>query len=153
MEEVITAAKKACCHDFIMALPDGYNTVVGESGASLSGGEKQRISIARAMMKDAPIIILDEATANVDPENERDLMEAVGELTKEKTVVMIAHRLKTVRKANHIFVIKKGQVEQQGTHEELMEQDGLYRRLIDARKQAIGWKLGSKHGLGKACDR
>lgn len=153
MEEVITAAKKACCHDFIMALPDGYNTVVGESGASLSGGEKQRISIARAMMKDAPIIILDEATANVDPENERDLMEAVGELTKEKTVVMIAHRLKTVRKANHIFVIKKGQVEQQGTHEELMEQDGLYRRLIDARKQAIRWKLGSKHGLGKACDR
>lgn len=108
MDDVIATAKKACCHNFIMALPDGYNTVIGENGKSLSGGEKQRISIARAIMKDAPIIILDEATANVDPENERDLMEAIQELTKEKTVLMIAHRLKTVRKADHIFVINKG---------------------------------------------
>lgn len=142
MDDVIMAAKKACCHDFIMALPDGYNTVIGENGASLSGGEKQRISIARAIMKDAPIIILDEATANVDPENERDLMEAIQELTKEKTVLMIAHRLKTVRKAEQIFVINKGKIEQHGTHDELIMQDGIYQRFVDSRREAIGWKIG-----------
>lgn len=142
VDDVIMAAKKACCHDFIMALPDGYNTVIGENGASLSGGEKQRISIARAIMKDAPIIILDEATANVDPENERDLMEAIQELTKEKTVLMIAHRLKTVRKADQIFVINKGKIEQRGTHDELIMQDGIYRRFVDSRREAIGWKIG-----------
>lgn len=124
-----------------MTLPDGYNTVIGENGASLSGGEKQRLSIARAIMKDAPIIILDEATANVDPENERDLMEAIQELTKEKTVLMIAHRLKTVRKADQIFVIDKGQIVQYGTHDKLMKQDGIYRRFVDTRRQAIGWKI------------
>lgn len=142
MDDVITAANKACCHDFIIALPDGYDTVIGENGASLSGGEKQRISIARAIMKDAPIIILDEATANVDPENEKDLMEAVQALTKEKTILMIAHRLKTVKNAGQIFVVDKGQIVQSGTHDELMKQDGIYRRFVDSRRQAIGWKIG-----------
>lgn len=141
MENVITAAKKACCHDFIMALPDGYNTVIGENGTSLSGGEKQRISIARAIMKDAPIIILDEATANVDPENEKELMAAVQALTKEKTIIMIAHRLKTIRNADQIFVIDKGRIVQNGTHDELMKQDGIYQRFVDSRIQAIGWKI------------
>lgn len=143
MEDVIAAAKKACCHDFIMALPEGYDTVIGENGASLSGGEKQRISIARAIMKDAPVIILDEATANVDPENEKDLMEAIGALTKEKTILMIAHRLKTVRNADQIFVVDKGRIAQRGTHEELMKQEGIYRRFVDSRKEAISWKLNS----------
>ncbi|BDC92819.1 ABC transporter ATP-binding protein [Treponema bryantii] len=141
MEKVIAAAKKACCHDFISALPDGYDTVIGEGGASLSGGEKQRISIARAIMKDAPIIILDEATANVDPENERELMNAVSELTKEKTVIMIAHRLKTVRNADQIVVIDKGRIAEQGKHEELVAKGGIYAKFIDSRKQAVSWKL------------
>ena len=141
MEKVIAAAKKACCHDFISQLPNGYDTVIGEGGASLSGGEKQRISIARAIMKDAPIIILDEATANVDPENERDLMEAVRELTKEKTVIMIAHRLKTVRNADQIVVIDKGRIAEQGKHDELIAKGGIYARFIDSRKQAVSWKL------------
>ena len=141
MERVIAAAKKACCHDFISALPDGYDTVIGEGGASLSGGEKQRISIARAIMKDSPIIILDEATANVDPENERDLMEAIRELTREKTVIMIAHRLKTVRNADQIVVIDKGRIVEQGKHDELVKLGGIYARFIDSRKQAVSWKL------------
>ena len=140
-EEVVEAAKKACCHDFIMKLPDGYDTIIGEGGASLSGGEKQRISIARAIMKDAPIIILDEATANVDPENEKELVDAVEALTKEKTIIMIAHRLKTVRHADQIVVVDKGRVAQLGTHEQLMAQDGIYRRFVDTRTQAVSWKL------------
>lgn len=141
MDMVIDAAKKACCHDFISELPDGYDTVLGEAGASLSGGQKQRISIARAIMKDAPIIILDEATANVDPENERELMLAIKELTKEKTILMIAHRLKTVRNADRIYVIDKGRIAQQGTHEELMKAGGIYRDFVSARSEAIGWEL------------
>ncbi len=141
LETVIAAAKKARCHDFIMKLPQGYDTVIGEAGGSLSGGERQRLSIARAMMKDAPIIILDEATANVDPENEKELMEAVSELTQEKTVIMIAHRLKTVRRADRIFVVDKGRIVQQGTHDELMKQGGIYRRFISDREQAVSWKL------------
>ncbi len=141
MDMVIDAAKRACCHDFISELPDGYDTVLGEAGASLSGGQKQRISIARAIMKDAPIIILDEATANVDPENERELMLAIKELTKEKTILMIAHRLKTVRNADRIYVIDKGRIAQQGTHEELMKAGGIYRDFVSARSEAIGWKL------------
>ena len=141
MEAVIEAAKKAKCHDFIMALPNGYETVIGESGGSLSGGERQRLSIARAMMKDAPIIILDEATANVDPENEKDLLLAVEALTREKTILMIAHRLKTVRHADQILVVDKGRIVQQGTHETLMQQDGIYKRFISQRELAAGWKL------------
>ena len=129
------------CHDFIMAFPDGYDTVIGEGGATLSGGEKQRIAIARAIMKDAPIIILDEATANVDPENEKELTEAIGNLTKQKTIIMIAHRLKTVRNADQILVVDKGRIVQKGRHEELMEQEGIYRNFIIGRKQAVSWKL------------
>ena len=141
MEQVIAAAKKARCHDFIRKLPQGYDTVIGEAGSSLSGGERQRLSIARAMMKDAPIIILDEATANVDPENEKELMEAIQELTRKKTVIMIAHRLKPVRHADQILVVDKGQIVQRGTHDELMTQDGIYRRFISGREKAVGWKL------------
>ena len=140
-EEVVAAAKKACCHDFISQLPNGYDTVIGEGGSSLSGGQKQRISIARAIMKDAPVVILDEATANVDPENEKDLMDAIEALTKEKTIIMIAHRLKTVRHADQIVVVDKGRIVQKGTHEQLMTQDGIYKRFVDAREQAVSWKL------------
>ena len=141
MDKVIEAAKKARCHDFIMSLPQGYDTVIGEGGASLSGGEKQRISIARAIMKNAPIIILDEATANVDPENEAELTGAIGELTREKTVIMIAHRLKTVEHADQIIVIDGGRIVQQGTHPELMKQEGIYRTFVEDRKKAVSWKL------------
>ena len=124
-----------------MQLPEGYDTVIGEGGASLSGGERQRISIARAIMKDAPVIILDEATANVDPENERDLMQAIDALTKEKTIIMIAHRLKTVMNADQILVVDKGRIVQRGSHEELMAEEGIYRRFVEARKEAVSWKL------------
>ncbi|MCR4946737.1 MAG: ABC transporter ATP-binding protein/permease [Lachnospiraceae bacterium] len=141
MEKVIEAAKKARCHDFIMSLPDGYDTVIGEGGASLSGGEKQRISIARAIMKDAPIIILDEATANVDPENEAELTKAIEELTRNKTIIMIAHRLKTVRHADQILVVSDGRITQKGTHEELLEQPGIYRNFVMERKEAVSWKI------------
>ena len=141
MEDVIAAAKKACCHDFISSLPHGYDTVVGEGGASLSGGEKQRISIARAMMKNAPVIFLDEATANVDPENENELMHAIQALTAEKTVIMIAHRLKTVERADQIIVVDRGKIVQQGTHTQLMDQDGIYRNFIGERREAASWKV------------
>ena len=117
--------------------------MIGEGGSSLSGGQKQRISIARAIMKDAPVVILDEATANVDPENEKDLMDAIEALTKEKTIIMIAHRLKTVRHADQILVVDKGRIVQKGTHEQLMTQDGIYKRFVDAREQAVSWKLAS----------
>lgn len=140
-EEVIEAAKKACCHDFIMELPEGYDTVIGEGGVSLSGGERQRISIARAIMKDAPVIILDEATANVDPENEEKLIKAIEALTSEKTIVMIAHRLKTVRNADQILVIDKGRIAEQGTHEELMNKEGIYKNFIAERSKAATWKI------------
>lgn len=139
--EVVKAAQKACCHDFIMSLPDGYDTVIGEGGATLSGGEKQRISIARAILKDAPIIILDEATSSVDPENENLLMGAISELTKNKTVIMIAHRLKTVRNADQIFVLSGGHIVRTGKHEDLIRQPGIYADFIGIRKKAIGWKL------------
>ena len=141
MEKVIAAAKKARFHEFILKLPQGYDTVIGEGGGTLSGGERQRLSIARAMMKDAPIIILDEATANVDPENEKELMEAVSELTQEKTVIMIAHRLKTVRRADQILVVDRGEIVQRGTHAQLLAQEGIYRRFVRGREQAVGWKL------------
>lgn len=142
-EEIVTAAKKACCHDFIMSLPDGYDTVIGEGGASISGGEKQRISIARAIMKNAPIIILDEATANVDPENEKELVEAIDALTKEKTIIMIAHRLKTVRNADQIVVVDSGKIAQLGTHTQLMQEGEIYKNFVNARQQAAGWKINA----------
>lgn len=140
-EEVVRAAKSACCHDFIMALPNGYDTVIGESGATLSGGEKQRISIARAILKDTPIIILDEATSSVDPENEAELQQAIEKLTEDKTVIIIAHRLKTVRNAQQIVVIANGGIVQRGTHQELMEQPGIYADFVNVREKAINWKL------------
>ena len=140
-EQVVEAARRACCDDFIKALPDGYDTVIGEGGASLSGGEKQRISIARAMLKDAPIIILDEATANVDPENEDRLQKAIEALTHEKTVLMIAHRLKTVRGADQILVVDGGQIVQQGKHDELIRQPGIYADFVGGKKETTGWKL------------
>ena len=140
-EEVVQAAKSACCHEFVMALPNGYDTVLGEGGGSLSGGEKQRLSIARAMLKDAPIVILDEATASVDPENEAELQDAIAALTHNKTIVMIAHRLKTVRNADQILVLDGGHIVQKGTHEELQGQKGLYADFLNARREAAGWKL------------
>ena len=140
-EEVVQAAQKAACHDFIMSLPEGYKTVIGEGGASLSGGEKQRISIARAILKDAPIIIFDEATANVDPENEDKLQQAMNSLMKDKTIIMIAHRLKTVENADQILVIDEGKVVASGTHNELAAKDGIYSRFLQARKTAESWKI------------
>lgn len=141
MDKVMDAAKRACCHEFIMSLPKGYETVIGEDGVNLSGGERQRISIARAIMKDSPIIILDEATANVDPENEEELIKAIEALTKEKTVIMIAHRLKTVRHADQIIVVEQGKIKEQGRHEDLMKQEGTYKNFIESRKMAVSWKL------------
>ena len=140
-DEVVRVAKKACCHDFIMALPQGYDTVIGESGATLSGGEKQRISIARAILKDAPIVILDEATSSVDPENESDLQAAIESLTESKTVITIAHRLKTVKNADQIVVIADGKITQRGTHEQLKMQSGIYADFINIRHKTTGWKL------------
>ena len=140
-EQVVAAARAACCHDFIMALPDGYDTVLGEGGGSLSGGEKQRISIARAMLKDAPIVILDEATASVDPENEAELQAAISALTRGKTLIMIAHRLNTVQNANQILVLSGGHIVQRGTHQELMAQGGLYADFVGVRQEALRWKL------------
>ena len=142
-EEVIEAAKKAMCHDFIEALPNGYDTLIGEGGATLSGGEKQRISIARAMLKDAPIVIFDEATANIDPENEDKLKAAIEELTKNKTIIMIAHRLSTIRNADQILVLNNGKIEQHGNHEELIKQGGLYKTLINMKNKATVWKIAN----------
>ncbi len=143
-ENVVLAAKKACCDDFISALPNGYDTVIGEGGATLSGGEKQRISIARAILKNAPIIIFDEATANVDPENENLLQAAIEALTKDKTIIMIAHRLKTVRNADQILVLNEGKIVQQGRHDALIKEKGIYADFVLGRKEAIGWKLNIK---------
>ena len=143
-EEILDAAKKARCHDFIMALPDGYDTVVGEGGGTLSGGEKQRISIARAILKNAPVIILDEATASIDPENEHLIQQAISELTKGKTIITIAHRLATVRNADRILVVDDGRIAESGTHDELIRQNGLYRRFTEIREQAEGWNIVSE---------
>lgn len=138
---MVAAAKAARCHDFIMALPDGYDTVIGEGGATISGGERQRLSIARAMLKDAPVVILDEATANVDPENEAELQAAIEALTGGKTIIMIAHRLKTVRHANQILVVDHGKIVQHGTHEELIKQGGIYGDFVHSRKSAESWRI------------
>ena len=140
-DEIIAAAKAARCHDFITALPDGYDTVVGEGGGTLSGGEKQRISIARAMLKNAPIIILDEATASIDPENEHLIQQALSELTAGKTVITIAHRLATIENADQIHVVDNGCIVQKGTHSELIMQKGLYQRFVSIREQAEGWSI------------
>ncbi|WP_281655956.1 ABC transporter ATP-binding protein [Eggerthella sinensis] len=146
-EDVVEAARRAQCHDFIEALPQGYDTVVGEGGSSLSGGQKQRISIARALLKDAPLVILDEATASVDPENEALIQQAIGELTAGKTVVVIAHRLATIEAADQILVVDGGTVAQRGTHDELMAEGGTYRRFVELRAAAEGWRIGERVAL------
>lgn len=140
-EEIEEAARRACCYDFIMELPQGFDTRVGEGGAALSGGQKQRISIARALLKDAPIIILDEATASVDPENEALIQHAIAELTADKTVVAIAHRLATIRNADQILVVDGGGIAQRGTHDDLLQQEGTYRRFVEIREASEGWKI------------
>jgi len=143
-EEVIEAAKKARCYDFIMALPEGFDTVIGEGGATLSGGEKQRISIARCILKDSPIVILDEATASVDADNESLIQEAISELVKDKTLLVIAHRLKTIRNADEILVVDEGVIKEQGTHAELMDKCGLYKSFIEKINSDIAWKKGTE---------
>ena len=143
-EEIIMAAKAARCHEFIQALSDGYDTVIGEGGDTLSGGEKQRISIARAILKDAPVIILDEATASIDPENEHLIQGAITELTRGKTVISIAHRLATIENADQILVVDDGRIVQRGTHDVLVKEEGLYRRFVQVRQKAEGWKMGSE---------
>lgn len=140
--EIVEASKKARCHDFIMSLPEGYDTIIGEGGSSLSGGEKQRISIARAILKDAPIIILDEATASIDPENEAMIMEAIDELTNNKTVITIAHKLATIRNADKIFVLEDGQIVQDGLHESLVNNEGVYKRFMNAIEKSESWSIG-----------
>ena len=140
-EEIIDAAKKARCHDFIMTLPNGYQTVIGEGGSTLSGGEKQRISIARAILKNANIVILDEATASIDPENEHLIQQAISELTIGKTVIVIAHRLATIEYADQILVVDNGQIVQKGTHNQLIHQEGIYKRFINIREQTEGWSI------------
>ena len=141
-KEMIDAAKKARCHDFIMALPQGYDTVIGEGGGTLSGGEKQRISIARAMLKNAPIIILDEATASIDPENEHLIQSALSELTRGKTIITIAHRLATIEQADQILVVDDGRIVEKGTHAQLVAQPGRYQQFVRIREKAEGWKIG-----------
>ena len=140
-KEMIAAAKKARCHDFIMALPNGYDTVVGEDGGTLSGGEKQRISIARAILKNAPVIILDEATASIDPENEHLIQQAISELTRGKTIITIAHRLATIENADQILEVNDGAIAEAGTHARLMQLNGIYSRFIHIREQAEGWRI------------
>lgn len=141
VEEVYNAAKKARCHGFVSSLPQGYDTMIGESGSTLSGGEKQRISIARAILKDAPIILLDEATASLDPENELHIQEAINDLVKDKTVLVIAHRLNTIAGADQIVVLNNGSVEQQGKHEELLQKNGLYQNMWEEQQRVKGWKF------------
>ena len=140
-EDIISAAKKARCHDFIKSLQEGYETKIGEAGSTLSGGEKQRIAIARAILKDAPIVILDEFTSALDVENERHILQAIDNLVQNKTVVMIAHRLETVRKADNIIVLDKGEIAQEGTHNELITQDGIYKSFISIRERANKWSF------------
>lgn len=145
-EEMIDAARKAGCHDFIMALPDGYDTVVGEGGSTLSGGEKQRVSIARAILKKAPILLLDEPTASLDAKNEALVQQAVNALVKDTTVVMIAHRLKTIQDADQILVLDKGEIKEQGIHARLMEQNGLYAKLWAMQQKSMDWNIRQKEG-------
>ncbi|WP_455162961.1 ATP-binding cassette domain-containing protein, partial [Slackia exigua] len=135
------AAETACCTEFIDRLPDGFDTMLGENGAALSGGERQRLSIARALLKDAPVILLDEATASLDPESETLVQQAVGRLCAGKTVIVIAHRMRTVAGANHIVVIDDGRVVEEGSHELLLERKGLYARLWELQHESAGWNV------------
>ena len=140
---VVEAARRAWCHEFIGALPEGYDTRVGAAGRSLSGGERQRISIARALLKDAPIVVLDEATASIDPENEQLVQQALSELMRGKTVIVIAHRLATIEHADQILVLDKGRITQRGTHGQLVSEAGIYRDFVRVRTEAEGWRIGS----------
>lgn len=140
-DEIVEVAKHARCHDFIMALPDGYETILQEGGSNLSGGERQRISIARAMLKPSKIVILDEATSSVDPENEQELVAALNDLLKDKTVIVIAHKLETIKSSDQIIVMDKGSIENVGTHKELMKSSSIYKKFIEQREKAIQWKL------------
>ncbi len=140
-DEIIEVAKHARCHDFITALPDGYETILQEGGSNLSGGGRQRISIARAMLKPSKIVILDEATSSVDPENEQELVAALNDLLKDKTVIVIAHKLETIKNSNQIIVMDKGSIENVGTHDELMKSSSIYKKFIEQRERAIQWKL------------
>lgn len=146
-EEMEWAAKQACCHEFIMELPQGYDTPVGEGGCTLSGGEKQRISIARALLKDAPIVLLDEATASLDPENETHVQRAINALVSNKTVIIIAHRLKTIRQADKIIVLEEGMVKEEGTHTELLAKEGLYSHLWNLQQHAAGWSMKASEAV------
>jgi ATP-binding cassette subfamily B protein len=139
--EVVAAAKKARCHEFIEALPEGYETIVGEGGSTLSGGEKQRVSIARAILKDAPIVLLDEATASVDPDNEKHIQEAINELVRDKTLIVIAHRLSTIKRADQILVVDSGRIVERGTHDELLKNGSHYSKLWQRRVNANSWRI------------
>ena len=140
-DEVIAAAKAAKCDEFISKLPEGYQTVIGENGSTLSGGECQRLSIARALLKDAPVILLDEATASLDVDSETEIQKAISKLITGKTVLIIAHRMRTVEAADKIVVLSNGVVAESGTHKELMKQNGLYRKLVDLQTASANWKL------------
>ena len=140
-EEVYAAAKLAACDEFIERLPEGYQTVIGENGRTLSGGERQRLSIARAFLKNAPVILLDESTASIDPENETKIQQAIGRLIKNKTVLIIAHKLRTVSGCDKIVVLDNGTVSEEGTHEQLMEKNGLYHRLYTLQNESLVWKV------------
>ena len=140
-EQVLAAAKAARCDEFIDKMPDGYQTVLGENGSTLSGGERQRLSIARALLKDAPIVLLDEATASLDPESESSIQQAIGHLIQGKTVLVIAHRLRTIAKADKIIVLDNGKVAEQGTHSDLMGQNGLYKKLYTIQQESLGWSV------------
>ena len=140
-EEVLRAAREAQCDEFVGRLPEGYLTMIGENGSSLSGGERQRISIARALLKDAPIILLDEATASLDAENETQIQRAISRLVKDKTVLIIAHRMRTVEGADKLVLLKDGRVAEMGTPKELRARDGLYARMCRLQQQADAWQL------------
>ena len=140
-DEIVEVAKHARCHDFIMALPDGYETILQEGGSNLSGGERQRISIARAMLKPSKIVMLDEATSSVDPENEQELVAALNDLLKDKTVIVIAHKLETIKSSDQIIVMDKGSIENVGTHKELMKSSSIYKKFIEQREKATQWRV------------